>query len=225
MGWCDAVAVSFDLGGTLIDDPHGPATQEIGDLLGVGLLAMRTYLGRDAKRSRQGPAQLARRLSADFRRPDAEGPLNRLLEHRRAACARPTILPGVEAILAELRRRGFRVALLSNILGAIAPRPDSHRIFGMVDAVLLSCDTGHIKPERQAFVDVERALGAGPHQLVHVGDSPGADVRGALAAGWNAVHLGSGGPIASLMNDDRYRWRPDLSSLLDLFGRRLGCGT
>ena len=70
--------------------------------------------------------------------------------------------------------------------------------------------------ERQAFVDVERSLGAAAHQLVHVGDSYGADVRGALAAGWRAVHIGPQAHAGARTSDNRYRWAPDLSSLLDL---------
>ena len=53
------------------------------------------------------------------------------------------------------------------------------------------------KPDQRAFQVVEQRTGLAPHELVSVGDSLGADVRGALNAGWAAIHLPrTGGPAA-----------------------------
>lgn len=221
MAWDDVAGISFDLGGTLIHDERGPATGEIADLLGVGLPQMRVHLGRDAKRDRESPSGLAHRLATEFARPHVTGALTRLLEQRRAHCEAPNLVPHAEPVLAELRRRGYRISFLSNVLGAIAPRPDSLPFFRLADAVLMSCDTGYVKPEREAFAQVEHALDVGPHQLAHVGDSYGADVCGALASGWHAVHIDATNPATLLLGpeigDGAACRMADLPALLGLF--------
>jgi FMN hydrolase / 5-amino-6-(5-phospho-D-ribitylamino)uracil phosphatase len=221
MVWNDVVGISFDLGGTLIHDRHGPATQEIGDLFGVGLAQMRVHLGRDAKRNRQSTSDLARRLVTDFGRPELAPAVIRVLEQRRTQSAKPRLFPHAEAVVTELRQRGYRIAFLSNVLGAIAP-PAGYPFFRLADAVLMSCDTGCVKPERAAFAQVELALDADPSQLAHVGDAYAADVRGALAAGWHAVWMRrtddatANGPGAAA---DNGAWceLADLQALLALF--------
>ncbi len=221
MSWRDVTAISFDIGGTLVDDPQGPATLEIGELLGVGLPEMRAYLGRQAKRCRQSPAALARMIAADFARADVVEPLADMIDRRRQQCEQPVLRPGASKVLAELRRRGYRIALLSNVVGAVAPPAVSPPWPELADAILMSCDTGHLKPERQAFADVENAFGAEPGQLAHVGDSIGADICGALDAGWYAVDTGAPHQRGQTpVPDDhagRYRRCEDLGVLLELF--------
>jgi putative hydrolase of the HAD superfamily len=189
MSWSDITAVSFDLGGTLLQDPDGPATAEIGEALGVQLPTMRAYLGRSAKRTRMTPGELAGLLGGEFGRPDAVSVLEQVLIRRRQASRCPTPYPDAERTLRRLRAAGYRIAFLSNVVGAIAPERDAHPFYRLADVVLFSCDTGWVKPEAQAFHEAAERLSVRPWQLAHVGDAVGADVRGAYAAGCRGVYL------------------------------------
>jgi putative hydrolase of the HAD superfamily len=82
----------------------------------------------------------------------------------------------------------------------------------------MSCDTGHLKPEREAFTQAETLLGARSEQLVHVGDSLGADVQGALDAGWNAIHIDRTSDATVVMPSPSMTLTA-LARLLDLFPR------
>lgn len=62
-----------------------------------------------------------------------------------------------------------------------------------VDEIVVSTEAGASKPDGAIFETAARRLGA--ETFVHIGDDRSADVGGALAAGWEAVHVdGTGDP-------------------------------
>ncbi|RKR92163.1 2-haloacid dehalogenase/putative hydrolase of the HAD superfamily [Micromonospora pisi] len=63
-------------------------------------------------------------------------------------------------------------------------------------AVVTSEDVGAYKPDRAMFTRALDALGLGPDEVMHVGDSFGADVRGAHAAGIRAAWVNRRGRVA-----------------------------
>ncbi|HEY8502836.1 MAG TPA: HAD family hydrolase [Solirubrobacterales bacterium] len=212
--WADIEAVSFDVGGTLVPELGGPATVEIGSLLGLDLPAARALLDRSAKRRRGSPAELAAELAAHAADLSRAAALEALLLRRRDLAARAKPYEDTAPTLETLRRRGFPIVFLSNVIGAIAPDP-GHPLLGLADLTISSCDTGYVKPEREAFAAAERALGVPANRIVHVGNARDADVEGALAAGWRAMLLdrrGSDGtPPTS--DPDRFRRIRSLSEL------------
>ena len=92
--------------------------------------------------------------------------------------------------LDQLRRR-VRLALCSNF----SHTPTALRVLedaGMrhlLDAVVVSAAVGIRKPRGEIFQAVLEALGVGPEQALHVGDSLRADVAGAASAGIRTVWL------------------------------------
>lgn len=182
------LGVCFDLGGTVIDDSGIPATQELAALLHVDLPTMRNYL-HSSKCSREEPLLLASRIAEDFGNPASTTLICETLERRRHAVQYPTYFPDAMPTILELRRRGYRIATLSNVLGAIAPPASWNPLAGIADVALLSCDIGTAKPDSAAFNMAAAALDLPSAQLLHVGDSLAADVDGAQAAGWHAIHL------------------------------------
>ncbi len=220
MPWDEVTAVCLDLGGTVIREGRRSATRELAELLGVPFVEMRDYLARGAKRRRMAPHELAARVAADHGRPQRAAAVERLLRRRLAAARHPVPYADAPPALAALRRRGYRLAFLSDVLGPITPRRHSDVLLRLADTVALSCDTGWVKPERQAFAAVERAMSVPVERLVHVGDSWDVDVVGALAAGWRAVYVrrdtATGPPIDAEVDEDRWREVRHLGELLDL---------
>lgn len=104
--------------------------------------------------------------------------------------------PGAPEVMAELARRGFVVAVVSNSDGTVE---DTLRRLGVcqvgegsgapVRTVVDSGVVGAVKPDPRIFEIACERLGVAPERAVHVGDALSADVGGARAAGVRPVHL------------------------------------
>lgn len=97
----------------------------------------------------------------------------------------PEALP----LLSELRARGCRLAVISNWDGTLVDALRPTGLGGYFDAILDSQVVGSRKPDTRMFEIACAAAGVRPDEAVHVGDSPGADVAGALRAGVHPVLL------------------------------------
>ncbi|MFH8787840.1 HAD family hydrolase [Streptomyces roseoverticillatus] len=90
-------------------------------------------------------------------------------------------------VLGELRRRGVRTAVVSNVGWDLRPVFRAHGLDTWVDAYVLSFEHGVQKPDPQLFLAACQALGLTPGEVLMVGDDRRAD-GGAAALGC-AVHL------------------------------------
>jgi len=108
------------------------------------------------------------------------------------------------ATLVRARAAGLSTAVLTN--GDETQQRAKLRATGLLELagpVFASSALPAAKPSPQAYDAVARQLGHDPAELLMVGDNPDADVAGATAAGWHAVHLDRSerpvsGSIASL---------------------------
>lgn len=107
--------------------------------------------------------------------------------------------PGCRQVLAELRRRGLRVAVTSNWDRRL-PRVLANLGLGDdLDAVICSEEVGSAKPAEPIFLAACRELELEPASVLHVGDAKIEDREGALAAGLEALWLNPAhGDIGSL---------------------------
>lgn len=96
--------------------------------------------------------------------------------------------PDVLPTLAELRRRGFAVGLITN--GQTCTQEGKVHRLGLaplLDVTLISEREGLRKPDRRLFELALRRAGVAASEAWHIGDHPVADVAGAHAAGLTAV--------------------------------------
>jgi HAD superfamily hydrolase (TIGR01509 family) len=189
VNWSAVRAVCFDLGGTLVRPEEVATTGQVAEVLGIGLQEARALLGQDAKRRLVTPQDLAHELAAGFGRPALADPLAAVLMSARRRAENPPLYPDVPDTLAALRARGFALYAMTNMLGSSVPEQDPDVFRELLDDVFYSARTGAIKPEREAFAAVEDTGGLQPQELLHVGDSLNADVRGAAAAGWHTAWM------------------------------------
>ncbi|MFF4403884.1 HAD family hydrolase [Streptomyces sp. NPDC001262] len=116
--------------------------------------------------------------------------------------------PDAAEVLAALRRRGVRIAVVSNIGWDLRPVFRAHGLDELVDAYVLSYEHGVQKPDPRLFEAACAALHLPPAEALMVGDDPRADA-GAADVGC-AVHLVEHLPVTE---------RPDgLRPVLDLVG-------
>ncbi|BEL06205.1 HAD family hydrolase [Actinoplanes sichuanensis] len=82
-------------------------------------------------------------------------------------------------VLRELKSRGVRIVVLSNIGIDIRPHLDRAGLGALLDGVILSFEVGLVKPDPAIFAQALESLGVAGGQTLMVGDSPRDDVGGA----------------------------------------------
>jgi len=107
------------------------------------------------------------------------------------------LFPDTKPVLRRLRRRGFRVGIVSNWDSRLFPLCDRLGVTPLVDFVLASAVVGYVKPDRRIFHEALRRAGAPADRAVHVGDSLMEDYWGARRAGLKAVLLTPSGRTSS----------------------------
>ena len=95
----------------------------------------------------------------------------------------------VPDVLATLRADGVAVVVCSNWDWDLERALDQAGLTPLVDAVVTSARAGARKPHARIFEVALAAAGVGPDDALFVGDTWGADVLGARAAGLRAVHV------------------------------------
>jgi 2-haloacid dehalogenase len=130
-----------------------------------------------------------------------------------AAYERLDAYPEVQAMLAALRARGLRLAILSNGTPAmLAAATKAAAIDSLLDAVISVEQAGIFKPAPPVYALVQAALGIGPERALFVSGNPW-DSQAALANGFAVVRVNRGG------DPDEYGLRQHLvAELPDLAG-------
>jgi putative hydrolase of the HAD superfamily len=125
------------------------------------------------------------------------GGLSELLRSFDEALLKVKIVAEPQAIevLAELKRRGYSLALLSNTShGHIIKRiMDREALTGFFDHLLYTDEIGTRKPNPEAFKILLDRLGTRPEETVHVGDRIDLDVLGARRSDLRSVLYAPGG--------------------------------
>jgi len=111
-----------------------------------------------------------------------------LTDYVEGSCRYAQPFLGMAATLAELRRRGMKLGIVTNGETTLQTRNiqalDLHHL---VDEILISEAEQLRKPDAKLFQRAAKRLNVSPEQCVYVGDNPVADVMGAHAAGLRAV--------------------------------------
>lgn len=104
-----------------------------------------------------------------------------------------TLVPEAPAVLDRLRRRGLRLAVVSNSNGTVGDILRMVGLAGYLDAIMDSGLVGVEKPHPKIFETAAAAVGVRTDEAVHVGDLYSVDVVGARAAGCRAILLDPAG--------------------------------
>ncbi|MDQ1245970.1 MAG: hypothetical protein QG597_337 [Actinomycetota bacterium] len=91
-------------------------------------------------------------------------------------------------VLRSLRDAGIRIAMISNVGIDVRPVLADVGLAEYLDAVVLSCHVGVVKPDARIFTHALEALGVTADEALMVGDSAKADA-GAAAAGIRTLLL------------------------------------
>lgn len=95
--------------------------------------------------------------------------------------------PDTRPLMAELRRRGLRLGLVSNATDLARRVMDHLDMTRLFDAVVISSEVGVRKPDKRIFHIASERLGVPPSRALHIGDKLAVDIKGARRAGMNAI--------------------------------------
>ena len=98
-----------------------------------------------------------------------------------------TVRAGTADTLVELRRRGYRMAVISNADGHVERLLETVGLRPYFEFVLDSSVVGIDKPDPRIFHMAAERMGIEPAEAVYVGDIYEIDVQGARAAGMRAI--------------------------------------
>jgi len=102
------------------------------------------------------------------------------------------LFPDTLSTLAEMRRRGYLLGIVTNRLWGGKPFLEDLRAIGLLDYfdlahIAISGDLGLRKPNPRIFEHVLKALRASPQETAMIGDSLSADILGAQPLGIYAI--------------------------------------
>lgn len=97
------------------------------------------------------------------------------------------VFPEVPEVLATLRARGLRLAVVSNFDARLCALLDQLGVATLFDTIVHSTLVGSAKPDPSIFRTAMARLAVDPSQGLHVGDDLAVDVEGARRAGLRAV--------------------------------------
>jgi len=195
-------AISFDVGGTLIEPwpsvghVYGKVAARHGDKASPDLLNRNFAAAWKAKQDFQHTkSDWAQLVEATFTGVGSQPPTSEFFEELYEAFAKPEawrVFDDVLPALETLRKRGLHFAIVSNWderLRTLLPALKLEKFF---EVIVVSCEAGAPKPSPIMFKTVVTQLKLAPEAILHVGDSWAEDVEGAERAGLKAAWLARG---------------------------------
>ena len=198
-------AVTFDVGGTLIQPwpSVGHVYAQVAARLGVPQATAaeldRRFRSCWAKRKRLTDSRAGWEILVDevFEGLCPEPPSRTFfpeLYERFAEADAWRVFDDVVPALEALRKEGLKIGVVSNWDERLRGLLRKLRLADYFQAVAISCEVGVAKPAAAVFHRAASQLGLAPWSILHVGDDPEQDVRGAAAAGLWSLQVLRGRP-------------------------------
>jgi putative hydrolase of the HAD superfamily len=111
--------------------------------------------------------------------------------------------PGALETLAELRRRGHRLALISVCSQDVPEVWEETPLAGVLDETVFSCEVGVSKPDPRIYELACERLGVEPAECLFVGDGANDELPGAERVGMTALQLR---PPGEELTESGYAW-------------------
>ena len=209
-------AVIFDLWQTLVPWDLEEAERfydRMAEAAGVEPTLFReAWLNGHANRA---TSPIADHLRGLFQELGVEPDLEAMLAMRRE-WAKRTLQPRPDALetLAELRRRGHRLGLISVCSQDVPHVWDETPLAGALDELVFSCDVGLSKPDPRIYEIACERLGVEPADCLFVGDGANDELPGAERVGMSALQLRA--PGEPLTPDGEAWTGPSIERLSDV---------
>jgi putative hydrolase of the HAD superfamily len=220
-------AVLFDLFDTLLyAEPKTDADAQLADLLagaGISREVWERCLKATIRPTLRGEITLLQRVRTMLHEAGADGADPFVADQLAGLlCARwvPRLYADVRPALAQLRERGYRLALVSNIASYSLHWMPEFELDRCFEALVFSCQEKSLKPEPEMYLHAAARLDMSPRECVFVGDGMDGELSGARAVGMNAVRIDREVRESDAPRDDCFdHCVSDLKGLLDWLPR------
>ena len=109
------------------------------------------------------------------------------------------LVEGAEEVLKSVKEKGLPVYSASNgFMEVQTKRLEKAGVLQYFDRLFMSQTIGYEKPDIRFFEHCLRETGYAPHEVLMIGDSVAADIKGGLNAGWNVCYLNRHGKPAGV---------------------------
>ena len=179
-------AVIFDLWDTLVEWPVAEGEvlkRRVAEHVGGDAAAFEAAWRASYRASQTGPfAEVLRSLGV----PDehVEGHVTARHEFGRRFLR---LGEGVREAMAELRRRGIKLGLITVCSEEVPAAWPETELAGLFDAETFSSECGLVKPEPEIYLRTAEALGVGASECFFVGDGANDELAGAERVGMTPV--------------------------------------
>ncbi|PYJ02867.1 MAG: HAD family hydrolase [Verrucomicrobia bacterium] len=201
-------AVTFDVGGTLIEPwpSVGHVYAEVAarhGLKGLSAAVLNRHFAaawralKDFNYSRAQWAEVVRQTFRGLTDTPLSGALFEAIYSRFAQPEAWRVYDDVLPTLEAMAARGLKLGVISNWDERLRPLLRRLKLQQYFEVMVVSCEAGVAKPSPAIFSQAAKKLGVAKEVVLHVGDSPEWDLRGAQAAGLKALLLRRGANRAS----------------------------
>ena len=221
--------VTFDAGGTLIH-PHPSASAVYAEVLAQHRITIQPpaleHLFSTALQKAQSTVRedINEKTEKEFWRGIVRDTIGRYCPQKEkfgdvfedifdafASASRWKAAEDASETLSSLKSRGYRLALLSNADKRYRQVFAEMGLEKLLEHLFISSEIGYEKPDGRIFTHVQKLMQVPAESILHVGDSPWRDGKGAADAGWQYLILGSKPESA-----DGHSYISSLSRLLNL---------
>src|SRR5687767_1981939 len=161
-------AVLFDFGGVLTETgKRGYITGIIADIFGLAHDAIDiTDIHADLRRGKINEADFFAAINERY--GNAQKQLTK--EEFVTRTEMVELSPGVIELAAKIRQKGITTGILSNVFAVNAKRLQERGYYDGFDPLVLSCDVGRAKPDKEIYDAAIQKLGVNPKEILFIDD-------------------------------------------------------
>ena len=208
--------VSFDIGGTLLEDSHDNPNnynlKELAKIVNIPYENVRDVYKNVFQKSNGTLNELVGKFCNYLGISNTENLNNFFIGKFSDNNINNTISNDKITLIRDLKENGYKVILFSNSC-CLLNNDAIKEIYDLVDGVFYSYDIGYTKDDKESYQYVEKTLNVKPTEILHIGDTLKSDYLKPVENGWNALLYG-------VSDDESVNCISSLMELYDFFDIR-----
>ena len=208
--------VSFDIGGTLLEDshdnPNNYSLKELAKIVNMPYENVRDVYKNVFQKSNGTLNELVGKFCNDLGISNTKNLNNFFIGKFSDNNINNTVSNDKITLIRDLKENGYKVILFSNSC-CLLNNDAIKEIYDLVDGIFYSYDIGYTKDDKESYQYVEKTLNVKPAEILHIGDTLKSDYLKPVENDWNALFYG-------VSDDESVNCISSLMELYDFFDIR-----